>query len=134
MGDWKLVQERGGEAQLFNLKTDISETDRPRRQRAGEAEGTQAAYAAGQRDDARAMDSAGRPHATGGRGKRPPARRWDRGRFKQFDRNADGKLTPDELPRCRLFRQMDTDNDGVVTLDEVRPYYSGRRQKAKQEE
>jgi hypothetical protein len=29
---------------------------------------------------------------------------------------------------------VDKNNDGVLTLDEVKAYYGGRRQKAKQEE
>jgi len=41
-------------------------------------------------------------------------------RFKQFDRNGDGKLTPGEFPRADLFKQMDKNADGVVTLDEAR--------------
>ena len=47
-------------------------------------------------------------------------------RFKQYDRNGDGKLTPDEVPR-QLFTQMDKNKDGVVTLDEARAFYAGRR-------
>jgi CubicO group peptidase (beta-lactamase class C family) len=40
-------------------------------------------------------------------------------RFRQFDRNGDGKVTPDELPYERLFRALDTDGDGVVTREEA---------------
>ena len=40
-------------------------------------------------------------------------------RFKQLDRNADGKLTPQELPH-EWFERLDTDRDGVVTLEEAK--------------
>jgi catechol 2,3-dioxygenase-like lactoylglutathione lyase family enzyme len=40
-------------------------------------------------------------------------------RFEQFDRNGDGKLTPQELPG-QWFGRLDTDRDGVVTLEEAR--------------
>jgi CubicO group peptidase (beta-lactamase class C family) len=40
-------------------------------------------------------------------------------RFRQFDRNGDGKVTSDELPYERLFRALDQDGDGVVTREEA---------------
>jgi len=40
-------------------------------------------------------------------------------RFRQWDRNGDGKLTPDEVPGERLFKTLDQDGDGVVTKDEA---------------
>ena len=136
VGDWKLVQERGGGAELFNLKDDISEkTDLAEREPAKLKE-LQAAYDAWDRQmmPAQWVRQDGRSQL-GGRAKVAPARGGGiEERFKQYDRNADGKLTPDEFPRVGVFRQMDTDNDGVLTLDEVRAYYSGRRQKAKQVE
>ncbi len=39
-------------------------------------------------------------------------------RLRRFDRNGDGKLTRDEIPR--LFDRLDADGDGTVTLDEAR--------------
>jgi len=41
-------------------------------------------------------------------------------RFKQWDKNGDGKLTTDELREGNLFRRMDANGDGVVTLDEAK--------------
>jgi Ca2+-binding EF-hand superfamily protein len=49
-------------------------------------------------------------------------------RFKQFDRNGDGKLTPAEFPRAEMFKQMDKNVDGVVTSEEARAFLGGRRQ------
>jgi hypothetical protein len=47
-------------------------------------------------------------------------------RFRQLDRNGDGKLTANELPGA-VFRQMDANGDGVVTLEEARAYTVNRR-------
>ena len=40
--------------------------------------------------------------------------------FKQLDRNNDGKLTKDELPREDWFNRLDTNKDGSVPLEEAR--------------
>ena len=47
-------------------------------------------------------------------------------RFKQLDRNGDGKVSAEEFP-SPLFKQMDQDGDGFVTLDEARSFFAGRR-------
>jgi Ca2+-binding EF-hand superfamily protein len=46
-------------------------------------------------------------------------------RFKQLDRNEDGKLTRQELKMPRIFSQMDKDGDGSVTLEEARGFVAG---------
>jgi hypothetical protein len=48
-------------------------------------------------------------------------------RFKQLDRNGDGKLTRDEVPQNLPFDQWDTNKDGVVTLEEVKAFYTKPR-------
>ena len=48
-------------------------------------------------------------------------------RFQQYDRNKDGKLTPNEFPREDIFKQMDKNADGVLTLDEARTFYGRQR-------
>ncbi len=45
-------------------------------------------------------------------------------RFRRFDRNGDGKLTPQELPG-EWFGRLDTDKDGVVTLEEAKAALAG---------
>ena len=39
--------------------------------------------------------------------------------FKQWDKNGDGKLTADEVPREQLFKMLDKNGDGVVTREEA---------------
>jgi CubicO group peptidase (beta-lactamase class C family) len=46
-------------------------------------------------------------------------------RFKQLDRNSDGKLTADEAPGPQIFKMLDTNGDGVVTNEEARAFRAG---------
>ena len=39
--------------------------------------------------------------------------------FKFWDKNGDGKLTPDEVPNANLFKMLDKNGDGVVTKEEA---------------
>lgn len=40
-------------------------------------------------------------------------------RFRQLDRDGDGKLSPDELPREQLFQRLDANGDGFVDAEEA---------------
>ncbi len=46
--------------------------------------------------------------------------------FAALDTNKDGKLTPGEFGRPRIFRMMDANGDGVVTLEEALKFFQGR--------
>ena len=131
-GDWKLVQTRADlKPQLYNLAADIGEsTDladkEPARLKelgdAWAAWNTQLSDPQWRRQDAQTQ-------GRGGRAGQQPARGAAgslEARFKQFDKNGDGKLTPEEVPR-QLFTQMDKNKDGVVTFEEARAFYAGRR-------
>jgi catechol 2,3-dioxygenase-like lactoylglutathione lyase family enzyme len=72
--------------------------------------------------------------ATAARGQeQPKATRARQGglaeRFKQLDRNGDGKISAEEFPGP-LFKQMDTDGDGFVTLEEAQTFFAGRRKRS----
>ena len=48
-------------------------------------------------------------------------------RFKQLDRNGDGKLTREETAQMPLFDQWDKNKDGAVTMEELQAFYTKRR-------
>jgi arylsulfatase A-like enzyme len=103
-GEWKLVLQ-AGTAELYRLADDPGETHD---------------LAAGQPDKLKELRAAYEEWSKG----TVPARwagRSPRGglpSFEEADRNGDGVLTPDELPRPKLFRQLDADGDGKVTPEE----------------
>ena len=51
-------------------------------------------------------------------------------RFKQWDQNGDGKLTPDEVPGEKLFKMLDKNGDGIVTQEEANAFGGGGRRAA----
>jgi arylsulfatase A-like enzyme len=122
-GDWKLVKEqRQGRWELYNLADDIGETkDLAERmpekvkelERAWQAWNAQLQAPKWVRQDAR----------TQGRGTTSRLGNQNRGaeeRFRQADRNGDGKLSREEVGRPALFQRLDQDGDGAVTLEEAR--------------
>ena len=56
----------------------------------------------------------GNPGARGERGQRSALER-----FKRMDRNNDGVLTSDELPRPQMMKAMDENKDGKITMEEA---------------
>ncbi len=130
-GDWKLVQTRTDpKPQLYNLAKDIGEaTDLADKEPVKFAElndawtawNAQLMAPQWRREDARTKGQGAAPAGGARRGGGIEER------FRQFDRNGDGRLTPDEFPRAGVFKLMDQNNDGVVTLDEAKAYFSGAR-------
>lgn len=49
-------------------------------------------------------------------------------RFKQLDRNGDGKLTAAELPRPEIFQRLDRNSDGVIERNEI-PAVANRQER-----
>jgi Ca2+-binding EF-hand superfamily protein len=47
--------------------------------------------------------------------------------FEKFDKNADGKVTTEELPNPQAFARFDTNEDGSITLDEYNVVTGGMR-------
>ncbi|MEM9478232.1 MAG: alpha/beta hydrolase fold domain-containing protein [Verrucomicrobiota bacterium] len=51
-------------------------------------------------------------------------------RFDQFDRNADGNLTREEMPRAEIFNRLDVNGDGIIQRQEIsRRFSPGDRNK-----
>ena len=113
MGDWKLVRPRGEEPQLYDLNSDVGEARDLAAKQPAKLRELQAAYDAW--DQQMMAPQWIRQDARTARRRGTPA-----GRFQQLDRNRDGKLTADELPRAELFKRLDRNGDGAVTLDEAK--------------
>ena len=47
-------------------------------------------------------------------------------RFKDYDKNSDGKITPEELGMAALFKVVDTNGDGAILPDEFSAYLTAR--------
>ncbi|MBU0611529.1 MAG: sulfatase-like hydrolase/transferase, partial [Armatimonadetes bacterium] len=119
-GDWKLVLGAGSSTwELYNLAEDIGEKNNLA---AKEPEKVKQLQATWESWNAELMEPQWRRQGPTGRGGNAQIEQ----RFKGFDKNGDGKLTPDEFPRAKAFKQMDANGDGAVTLDEARTYYTTR--------
>ncbi|MCX8036918.1 MAG: sulfatase-like hydrolase/transferase [Candidatus Sumerlaeia bacterium] len=131
-GDWKLiVQTAGAKPSLYNLADDIGEANDLAGKMPDKVKELESVWQAWNaqlmapqwiRQDA---GTQGTPKKAGVKGKAGGSLQ---NRFKELDRNGDGRLTADELPRPALFKQMDANGDGVVTLDEAKSAFAGARQ------
>jgi hypothetical protein len=127
-GDWKLVTASGSpRPQLFNLAQDIGESKDLAAAMPDKAKELEAAWQAwnAQLQDPKWMRQDGRTEGS------QPGREIEQ-RFRQLDRNGDGKLTKDEFPGA-AFGRMDANGDGVLTLDEAREYAANRPGRQKKE-
>jgi len=129
MGNWKLVKEKDGNVQLFNLKQDIGETRNLAHNRPEILKTLQAAYAEwdSQMIDAKWIRQDRTNAEPGGKLKTGTGRQQGRttlkSRFRERDRNGDGKLTADEFINPARVKELDRNADGAVTLEELRYYY-----------
>jgi hypothetical protein len=117
VGDWKLVRRET--EQLFNLAEDMGEKNDLAAAQPEKLKEVKAAYdewnaknipAKWVRQDAR---TAGRT----GVGGEQRANALER--FKQLDRNGDGKVTKDEFDKPKLFQRLDRNGDGAISREEV---------------
>jgi len=134
-GDWKLlVQGTGIKPSLYNLVEDIGEKNDLADKMPDKVKQLDAVWQAWNaqlmaplwvRQDARTQGETpqGVRGAGAGKGGQRPGARLER--FKQLDRNGDGQLTPDELPRPEIFKRLDTNGDGAVTPEEARSAFPG---------
>ena len=131
MGDWKLVQEgRSGSAELFNLKTDLSETTDLATKEVAKFDELATKFdewekgmkpAQWKRQDARTETATAPKKGTAKAGNRVAEA------LKTADKDNDGKLTREEYPQKDLFDAVDANKDGFATLEEVQTYYRNRR-------
>lgn len=142
MGDWKLVHSpREDAAQLFNLKTDLSETTDLATKEPAKFEELAAKFADWEkgtipakwiRQDQRNATEGGAPKTGSTPKSTPKAGNRVETAFQTADANQDGKLTREEYPQKEVFDAVDADKDGSATLEEVRAYYQKRRGTPKQ--
>lgn len=121
-GDWKLLQFQGQAPQLYNLREDIGES----RNLAADSEQRVQELRKLYQDWSNNMTPA-QWRRQGGRGDgRQGGRMFER--FKQYDKDGDGRVTQQEFPQSETFKQIDANGDGVITLDELPAYLQRRRQ------
>ncbi|MDI9583346.1 MAG: sulfatase-like hydrolase/transferase [Acidobacteriota bacterium] len=123
-GDWKLVRGPQSQAwELYNLADDIGETTDLAAAQPDKAKKLLAAFEAWDAENIEPRWKGRTPAAGGGGRRQNTAAR----RFRQLDKNGDGKVTGDEVGRPRLFGQMDADGDGTVTRAEMREFLAKRQ-------
>lgn len=133
VGDWKLVQEgRSGSAELFNLKTDLSEATDLAAKEVVKFDELAAKFAEWEKGMKPAQwtrqDARTETGATTKKGATKAGNRIAEA-LKHADKNGDGKLTREEYPQKELFDVIDANKDGFATTEEIRAYYAKQRSK-----
>jgi len=136
-GEWKLVMEHDlTKLALFNLAEDLGEANDLADKRPDKLKELTDLYQSWDAQMEKPRWAWGENAPEGQRGRAAQRARRAQGgqeqgqarddRFKQLDRNGDGKLTPDELRQADLFKRLDKNGDGVVTPEEARDAFRGR--------
>jgi arylsulfatase A-like enzyme len=128
-GDWKMLVEQGSPAPvLFNLAADMGEKNNLAAAQPEKLKELLARYDAWSSQMSESMWTRGaKNRKTAARKKQGAGGGKLDARFKQLDKDGDGKLSASELPRPKVFKLMDRNGDGAVTLEEARAYWVARR-------
>jgi len=127
-GDWKVTVEPGTPPGLFNLAQDIGEKTDLASKNPDTMKELVAKYDAWSTQMSEPSGERGAKNRKAAAGGKKATARLD-ARFKQLDKNGDGKLTAEEVGKPKLFKQMDANRDGAVTLEEAKKYWAARTPK-----
>ncbi|MHC4471983.1 MAG: sulfatase-like hydrolase/transferase [Planctomycetota bacterium] len=126
-GDFKLLRERSGDLELYDLSTDPAESTNLLEKRADKARELSRLYVRWEKE------------TVGPRWAAPVRKRQQRRaggapkiqdlvkRFAELDKDGNGKLSAEELGRPRLVRRADRDGDGQLTLEELKAHLASRK-------
>ena len=121
-GDWKLYQaNRSSAPELYHLATDIEETKNLAATEPRKLAELRAAYAEWEKDMIEPLWNYRGMRAASTTTTAPPRRPASNleATFRRLDRNGDGKVTRQELPRAEIFDRFDRNGDGVIQASEV---------------
>ena len=121
-GDWKLYQaNRSSAPELYHLATDIEETKNLAATKQRKLAELQTAYAEWEKDMIEPLWNYRGMRTTSNAPTAPPRRQTSNleTTFRRLDRNGDGRVTRQELPRAEIFDRFDRNGDGVIQASEV---------------
>lgn len=136
LGDWKMFRAPGGEPALYNLRSDIGEATDLAAKEPAKFKELKTAYDAWAkemmppqwvRQDQRNAEAGGKKKAPGAGAVRGQAGGQLEQRFKELDKDGDGKVSRQEGGSLPFFDAADKNKDGFLTLEEVQNYFRSRR-------